>query len=493
MPTPYHATLQVSWRLGQDGQNLIYAKGQADCNKIASGLSEISGPIDFKKNTKEALTELSNFAKESVHPNFALAQTVLRGIGFHYGALPPLLRRSIEDCFRDGHLRFLACTSTLLHGLNLPAKNLFINKPYTGKDQPIESVDFWNLAGRAGRLGKEFEGNVFLVDYEDWPSDPIEGKKEFTIRPTITSHIFDKTDDFCSYIRDPDRAPDFKGKDEYENTFTKIFDDFHHNRFSKTLAASGITEGSEKYQLLNEALLFARSQVTLSNEILSENPTVSVYRQQKLYNYFLERLEEKSPEYLMPLHPEKKGAKKALKGVFRRGHKYIFQWKPAAGDGAYDRRALRASVFAFPWMRGTPIPQIIDDHYNWAKKQNGSHTIAKSIADTLDYIEKDVRFTYVKLTSCYNNLLRHALLERGFNEEAEHIVPIPLFLEVGACSQTMMSFIGVGLSRITARRLTDAVVKQNLSMIEAKQWLRGQNLEMLGLSPILVNEIRKVI
>lgn len=493
MPNQLSATLQIAYRLGSEGQSLVYAKGIADCHNLALGLYQINEDIEIDEKKLDRLKELANFARESVHPSFLLAETVTKAVGFHYGALPPLLRRSVEDCFRDGDLQFLACTSTLLHGLNLPAKNLFINKPYTGSDQPIDSVNFWNLAGRAGRLGQEFEGNVFLIDYQDWPSKPMEGNKDFIIRPTITNHTYDNTEDFCSYMMDPNRDPDHNGKDEFENTFSKLFDDHYHGRLEESLSASGIKRESEKFIMLKEALDFARKQVKLSHEILSENPTVSVYRQQRLYDYFIERLEEKDPTYLMPLHPEKAGAREALEGIFRRGHKYIFQWKPADKVDKRDKRAIRAAGFALPWMKGTPIPMIIDDQHARELKRNPNHAIAKSINETLEYIEKDIRFTYVKLTSCYNNLLKHALIQKGFLEEAEHLVSLPLFLEVGASSQTMMSFIGMGLSRITAKKLTDKAGRQSLGVAEAKPWLRRQNLEALGFSPILINEIRKIL
>ena len=41
------------------------------------------------------------------------------------------------------------CTSTLLEGVNLPAKNIFIFSNAIGNSK-FSDVDFWNLAGRAG-------------------------------------------------------------------------------------------------------------------------------------------------------------------------------------------------------------------------------------------------------------------------------------------------------------------------------------------------------
>ena len=58
------------------------------------------------------------------------------------------------------------CTSTLLEGVNLPAKNIFIFSNAIGNSK-FSDVDFWNLAGRAGRFSKELSGNIICVRIED--------------------------------------------------------------------------------------------------------------------------------------------------------------------------------------------------------------------------------------------------------------------------------------------------------------------------------------
>ena len=47
----------------------------------------------------------------------------------------------------------------------------------------MTEIDFWNLAGRAGRQGKEFQGNIICIDTEHTnvckTSVPFERKKIF--------------------------------------------------------------------------------------------------------------------------------------------------------------------------------------------------------------------------------------------------------------------------------------------------------------------------
>lgn len=481
------ATMQLSHLIGKTGQNLIYAKGPSDCQDLASGLMQLEDPeLQLTDgDTPIELQNLSDFIKDSVHPKYILAETIRRGVAFHYGSMPPLVRRSIEDEFRNGNIKFLVCTSTLLQGLNMPAKNLFLNKPEKGSNQAINSVDFWNLAGRAGRLGKEFEGNVFLINYEHWNSKPIDGVKESAIQSTLDNHL-ERHNELITYIKDKDRATDYKGRDEFENTFTKLFFDHRAGRIESTLRKLNIDNTSQIGIELIDAVEFASQQITLPTEVLINSPTVSVYRQQRLYNYMTKRIGEKGGEYLLPLHPLREKAYDSLCSVFKRCHNEIFQWSKS------DRRHRRAAVFALPWMQGKALPEIIDSHYNYELKRNRNHTISKSIIETLDTIEDDIRFTYVKLTGCYNSLPKYALTMSGFSHLAERIVPLPLFLEVGACSQTMTSFMELGLSRITARKLTEKTNSSAMNVADVRAWLHRIDPQTFGLSPLIEKEIQRV-
>jgi superfamily II RNA helicase len=83
--------------------------------------------------------------------------------------------------------------------MNLPARNIFLLKPTTGRGSPISGAGFWNLAGRAGRLGKELEGNVYLIDYDDWETKPVQETKDVTVTSALKSAMVDRSDDFWPF------------------------------------------------------------------------------------------------------------------------------------------------------------------------------------------------------------------------------------------------------------------------------------------------------
>src|SRR5262249_21180865 len=119
----------------------------------------------------QELTELASFLRQEIHPQYRLATLVRKGIAFHYGNIPQIIRGRIEELLQDRKLRFVCCTSTLLQGMNLPAKNIYVENPKKGRGAPMGRGDFWNLVGRAGRLAKEFHGNVFCIFGKEWDSD----------------------------------------------------------------------------------------------------------------------------------------------------------------------------------------------------------------------------------------------------------------------------------------------------------------------------------
>ena len=87
---------------------------------------------------------------------------MLRGVAYHIGYLPANIRIQLEDYYREGLIKTMFCTSTLLEGVNLPAENLFITSYKKGLSS-FSEVDFKNLVGRVGRAKYNLYGNVFIV------------------------------------------------------------------------------------------------------------------------------------------------------------------------------------------------------------------------------------------------------------------------------------------------------------------------------------------
>jgi hypothetical protein len=124
---------------------------------------------------------------------------------------------------------------------------------------------------------------------------------------------------------------------------------------------------------------------------------------------------------------------------------------------------------------------------------NPQKKVRTTIRETLELIEGQIRFQAVRLFGCYNNLLVHALESAGFSDLVSSIPTLPLYLEVGASDKTMISFMSLGISRVTAMKLNEQSARKDMDQVAAKEWLRSRPLETLGLSALLLAEVEAVI
>jgi len=118
-------------------------------------------------NKGQAITEkielVQNFLELEFGTEFPLIDFLTYGIGVHHAGLSDDVRALMEWLFEEGELKFLVATTTIAQGVNFPVSGVVMAShqyPY-GKDMPPE--DFWNIAGRAGRIAQGSLGVVALV------------------------------------------------------------------------------------------------------------------------------------------------------------------------------------------------------------------------------------------------------------------------------------------------------------------------------------------
>lgn len=117
-----------------------------------------------------------------------------RGIAFHHSGLLPLLKEIVEILFSKGFVKIMFCTETFAVGLNMPTKTVLFAglKKYddqTGGMRMLRNDEYLQMAGRAGRRGKDDKGVViYLPDHN--PVDPRELKTMMKgTRPPILSRM----------------------------------------------------------------------------------------------------------------------------------------------------------------------------------------------------------------------------------------------------------------------------------------------------------------
>lgn len=132
---------------------------------------ELASKRDFL--SKESHHQISQYVREHLNPEIAamdttklLRRTLTRGIGFHHSGMLPQLKHIVENLFGLGLIRVLYTTETFSVGINMPAKTVVFDgmEKFDGVSmRMLNSKEYFQIAGRAGRRGIDTEGTVIAM------------------------------------------------------------------------------------------------------------------------------------------------------------------------------------------------------------------------------------------------------------------------------------------------------------------------------------------
>ncbi len=131
---------------------------------------------------------------EKISQYYKIYDLLCRGIAFHHSGLLPLLKEIVEILFSKGLVRMMFCTETFAVGLNMPTKTVLFAgfRKYddqTGQMRMLRNDEYIQMAGRAGRRGKDDRGYViYLPDHEPVHINEIYSMMKGT-KPPILSRM----------------------------------------------------------------------------------------------------------------------------------------------------------------------------------------------------------------------------------------------------------------------------------------------------------------
>lgn len=124
-------------------------------------------PDNKKDVPSEKVKLVQQFLALEFGNDFPLISLLAYGIGVHHGGLSDEVRSLMEWLFEENELYFLVATTTISQGVNFPVSGVVMaSHQYPNKNPPPDDMppeDFWNIAGRAGRIGQSSLGIVALV------------------------------------------------------------------------------------------------------------------------------------------------------------------------------------------------------------------------------------------------------------------------------------------------------------------------------------------
>lgn len=144
-------------------KNIIYFNKPSDIEKFVKQLIIQLPDIEINEKLKKVINNISSF----IHPDYTLVKCLKKGIIYHHGSIPDVIRNYIEDVYCSiKEIKYVVTSSTLLEGVNLPAENIFLFDYKKGGSNLTPSA-FKNLIGRVCRFSEIFkENNNTLIGLE---------------------------------------------------------------------------------------------------------------------------------------------------------------------------------------------------------------------------------------------------------------------------------------------------------------------------------------
>lgn len=137
---------------------LVFCSSPKRAQEVASGLMSIrpTAPGDDVQSAAQ-------WVAANYHPDWSFGVALRNGVGIHHGRIPRALAQYAVRKFNEGSIRFLACTSTLIEGVNTKAKNIVVFDNKIDRKR-IDLFTFNNIRGRSGRMFQHVIGNVYVFD-----------------------------------------------------------------------------------------------------------------------------------------------------------------------------------------------------------------------------------------------------------------------------------------------------------------------------------------
>lgn len=424
--------------------NLIYVSSKIECVKKCEDFLNFMVAKKSLEITKddELLAEAKNI-REYIHDDFNLSQFLKYGIAYHHGSLPIFIRKRIEDLYSRKKIKYMFCTSTLLEGVNLPTKNVFIY-PFpkrTVNDTKKCQLDFWNLAGRAGRYKNELTGNIICINtnVENWDEvrKKVDSKSDVAINDEISVNT-KKHIKLLNYFNGITKAPD--------NTTVQI----------ATMVLSEILEFN-KSGIIGSLLLNFKEDIR--NKIISAG--LNHLRKRKLLDINVSTFSE-NHIFNSRIQSEAYKAAQNTSNILRSyTRESIFNYLKTINT-IYELRSTDDSlrqlcIVVYSWLRGATFSQLISDAikfsgtvrdlttYQWIDfdRNNPQHINAK-ILEVINCIENEITF---KLETNISHFYQLCQSIHGADNAGINLSP---YLEYGTLDSSIIELQEMGLSRFAA-------------------------------------------
>lgn len=467
--------------IGRDKKNIIYCNSVEDTINFALSFSKV---LEEKRDSR--IDEVIKLIQEYLHKDYYLVDCLKKGIAFHFGKLPQRIREKIEELYEQKAIDYMFCTSTLLEGVNLPAQNIFILNNTIGL-RKFTDVDFWNLAGRAGRLSKELSGNIICVrlDSNKWnvkesDMDMIRKKVIKHVSPTILKG----EDNFYKNVENSLLGKPFTKKsvtkDEAE-TWNHYANIIYYQEVAKADSLLKSNFMKKNHKTAKKVLENIEKNNVVPENILEQSTSIKPMYQNAIWNG-MNNVDKAFPEEITP---------NACYGVLVNMYN-IYKWRIEESKGrnplVRDPEQLKYyAVLMYTWMSSKPLNMIIGNMINYYKKKgriwhrneyvlfvhtNKEH-INWVINDLIADIDNALRF---KIKNYFSN---YYLLVAGKNGDEAAGEDWSEYLEYGTTDKVIIDLQNVGFPRHIAMLIKENY--EDVLVYDENELIDVQTEKLLGL------------
>ncbi len=440
----------------KDRQSIIY------CNTVDKTIQTAIHFANYIDNIElPQIEEIMKLIDEKVHSQYYLKKCLKKGVAYHFGGIPEEIKGRIEILYKQGLIKYLFCTSTLLEGVNLPAKNIFILSEKIG-DGKMTDIDFWNLAGRAGRLSKDISGNIFCVNVFDqkgyWKdtNDEINILRNKRIKEVEPQILSKQNNNLYKNISNYIESKDYTNKNlsNEQKKMIEMYGNvllFHDSINSDSVLKDRfIDNNADSVSILKKM----RSSLKVPSEILATSIGINVANQNKIVISDVPQL------------PKTTGYEDCLKVLSILYEQYKWNKTESGGRNPMIRNKNQLKYYATlmeSWINSKPlkilIQKTIDYYYNDGierdiyirqangrmqgikfDKQNEIH-INKLINDVVGDLENILRFKIKNYISNYQALLKYK------GDTTADINDWESYVEYGTTDSTTIEIQNLGFPR----------------------------------------------
>ncbi len=481
--------LELIKKIGVNTKNIIYINSSFGVVDMALKLADsIDGVVEH-----EEISLLIDMIAKDIHKDYYLIQCLKKGVAFHHGKMPQKIRIQVEKLYKNKNipLNYIFSTSTLLEGVNLPAKNIFILDETKGHGSKLDKIDFENLAGRAGRLTKELSGNIICLKYrpEKWKDIDIIKKAE---APSVESFLLNNNKRRKREFNNIEKALVGKNmsnnlsgaeKEIYPHMANLLL--LHEIENSPSLLTN---QFKEKVKNSNDKLNKVKSRNNIPEHILRASSSIPIKSQNKVLDF----IQKNKEAAILREDFSKENIRSVLELLY---DLYGFEKYEATGQSpmiikafirnGYGKASLGYwTMLVSNWIKSEPLFRLVVFSINYHKKRGriyrnnweepevftgSKNQINFLIEKIMTDIEYGIRFKLERYFHNYHLILQYVLgdnvnVGRDWSE----------FLEYGSTDYEMIELQNIGMSRELAKYIITnhnecIIFDDNNTLIEIKE------------------------